>query len=110
TTYTAKAIWLNCNGDEITVSDSVTVTKSSPFSVDLGENQEFCDVPEYEILAEIIDGDPTEATFLWNTGETTQSITVSESGTYSVDVSIGDCTVTESVDIEFNDSPEIDLG
>lgn len=110
TTYTAKAIWLNCNGDEITVSDSVTVTKSSPFSVDLGENQEFCDVPEYEILAEIIDGDPTEATFLWNTGETTQSITVSESGTYSVDVSIGDCTVTESVDIEFNDSPEIYLG
>lgn len=110
TTYTAKAIWLNCNGDEITVSDSVTVTKSSPFSVDLGENQEFCDVPEYEILAEIIDGDPTEATFLWNTGETTQSITVSESGTYTVEVTIEECTVTESVTILLSDTPVIDLG
>lgn len=110
TTYTARATWINCNGDEITVSDEVTVTREGDFTVDLGDDQEFCDVSEYEITAEITDGNPNNATFLWNTGETTQSIIVTESGTYSVEVTLNDCTITESVTIDFNKSPEVDLG
>src|SRR5699024_8579315 len=108
--YTARATWLNCNGDEVTVTDDVTVTKVASFDVDLGEDQEFCDREEYEITAELIDGDPSDATFLWSTGETTQSIVVTETDTYSVEVSIGDCVITREVTIIFNETPEIDLG
>ena len=110
TTYTAQAIYTNCNGDVVTESDDVTVTRADGFSVNLGDNQEFCDTPSYVITAEIIDGNPADATFLWSTGETTQSITVTTSGTYSVAVTIGDQTINSSVDIIFNALPILDLG
>ncbi|WP_310992997.1 gliding motility-associated C-terminal domain-containing protein [Aequorivita marina] len=110
TVYTAQAIYTNCNGDVVTETDDITVTKPDSFTVDLGEDQEFCDVPSYEITAEITDGNPAEATFLWSTGETTQSITVTTSDTYSVDVTIGDVTVTDSVVVIFNELPQVDLG
>src|SRR5690606_25459398 len=48
TTYTARAIYLNCNGEEVVVTDEVTVTKYAPFDVDLGEDQDLCDVADYE--------------------------------------------------------------
>lgn len=110
TVYTAQAIYTNCNGDVVTESDDITVTRVGSFSVDLGGDQELCDASSYEITAEVVDGNPADATYLWNTGETTQSITVNTSGTYSVDVTIGTCTLISSVDINFNERPMFDLG
>lgn len=110
TTYTAKAIWYNCNGDEVTVTDDVTVSLFNDFEVDLGGDQELCDVSSYEITAEVTGVDPNDAEFLWNTGETTQSITVTESGTYTVEVTAENCTITKSVIILLSDTPVIDLG
>jgi gliding motility-associated-like protein len=110
TVYTAQAIYTNCNGDIITETDDVTVTKVTSFTVELGGDQELCDVASYVITAEIINGDPATATFLWSTGETTQSITVTTSGDYSVDVTIDSCTITETVNIQFGLTPDIDLG
>jgi gliding motility-associated-like protein len=110
TEYTAQAIYTNCNGDVITETDTVTVTKVANFTVDLGGDQNFCDVASYDITADVMGIDPTQATYLWNTGATTQTITVSQTGTYSCDVTFEDCTLTESVDVEFNENPIIDLG
>ena len=110
TTYTAQATYTNCNGDVIVETDDVTITLNPGFTVDLGGNQELCDVSSYSITATIVDGDPNQATFLWNTGETTQTITVTNSGDYSVDVTIGNCTVTESVSIILGTTPLVDLG
>lgn len=110
TTYTARSVYQNCNGDEVIVTDDVTVTKTHFFTIDLGGDQDFCGVADYEITAEVIDGDANDATFLWSTGETTQSITVTTSGTYSVDVTLNNCTITSEVTINFYDNPIIDLG
>ncbi|QQX77437.1 MULTISPECIES: gliding motility-associated C-terminal domain-containing protein [Aequorivita] len=110
TTYTAQAIYTNCNGDEVTETDEVTVTRIGSFSVDVGDDMDLCDAQSYDITAEIIGGDPADATFLWSTGETTQTITVTTSGTYSVEVTIGTCTVTASVTINFYETPLIELG
>ncbi len=110
TTYTAQAVYTNCNGDVVTETDDVTITRIDSFSVNLGGDQELCDSQSYDITAEIIDGNPADATFLWNTGETTQTITVTTSGTYTVEVTIGDCTVISSVVINFNELPLIELG
>src|SRR5690606_16561698 len=109
-TYTARVIYTNCNGDVVTLTDDVFVSFEAGFTVDLGEDQELCDQSSYDITAEIIGGDPNDATFLWNTGETTQTITVTDSGTYSVEVTIDACTITESVVVNFNERPEIELG
>ena len=110
TVYTAQAIYTNCNGDVVTETDDVTVTKADSFTLNLGGDQELCDASSYEITAEIIDGNPADATFLWSTGETTQSITVTTSGTYSVEVTIGTNTLSASVEINFNELPLFDLG
>lgn len=111
TTYTAKAVWNNCNGDQVTVTDTVTVSKpADAFTVDLGGDQELCGVNSYDITATIINGDPTNATYTWSTGETTPSITVTTSGTYTVEVTIDTCTITEAVTVDFNEAPIIDLG
>src|SRR5690606_37492410 len=109
-TYTARVIYTNCNGDEVILTDDVFVSFSAGFSVDLGGDQELCDQSSYDITAEIINGDPLDATFLWSTAETTQTITATTSGTYTVDVTIDSCTITESVLINFNERPAIELG
>ncbi len=110
TTYTAQAVYTNCNGDVVTETDDVTVTRVGSFTVDLGGNQELCEAQSYDITAEITGGNPADATFLWNTGETTQTITVTTSGTYTVEVTIGTCTIITSVVINFNELPLIELG
>jgi gliding motility-associated-like protein len=110
TVYTAQAIYTNCNGDEIIETDEVIVTFTGGFIIDLGGNQEFCDEENYTITAALTDADPADATFLWSNSETTQSITITESDIYTVEVTVGNCTLSESVTVNFENSPLIDLG
>lgn len=111
-TYTAQITYTNCNGDVVVLTDEVTVSLVATFTVDLGEDQEFCDEDSYDITATIDGDDSGNATYLWSpNGETTPTITVTESGDYNVEVTIDGCTVvSESVNILFEDSPIIDLG
>ncbi|MGO3238702.1 MAG: gliding motility-associated C-terminal domain-containing protein, partial [Psychroflexus halocasei] len=80
------------------------------FIVDIGQDEVFCDADTQTITANITDGDAANATYLWSTGETTESIDVSISGVYDVEVTIDGCSVTENVEYIFNESPVIDLG
>ncbi|PHS67465.1 MAG: hypothetical protein COB12_03300 [Flavobacterium sp.] len=109
-TYTAQITYTNCNGDVVVLTDEVTVSLEAAFTVDLGGDQEFCDETSYDITAAIDGGNPDDATYLWNTGEDTQTITVTTSGDYTVEVTIEGCTVTQTVSILFGESPVIDLG
>ena len=108
TTYTAQAVYTNCNGDVVTVTDEVQVTLSANFdvTVDLGSDLVFCDVPSYELVPEIT-GDIEGATFLWSPGgETTQNITITDSGTYTLEITKEGCTVSDSVMVTFLNSPD----
>ncbi|WGF93333.1 gliding motility-associated C-terminal domain-containing protein [Aequorivita marisscotiae] len=106
TTYTAQAVYTNCNGDIITETDEVVVTTASGnITLELGPDLSFCDTPSYEIIPEIT-GDTTGATYLWSPGgETTPTITVTTSGTYTLEITKGSCVVTDSVNILFLSSP-----
>ena len=106
TTYTAQAIYTNCNGDVITETDDITVTLDpNNLGLELGPDISFCDTPSYEIIPEIT-GDTTGATYLWSPGgETSPTITVTASGTYSLEITKGSCVVTDSVNILFLSSP-----
>lgn len=48
--------------------------------------------------------------YLWSTGETTQTITVKDSGIYNVQVSLNSCNAFASVKITNRTPPDIDLG
>ncbi|MEL6810477.1 MAG: gliding motility-associated C-terminal domain-containing protein [Bacteroidota bacterium] len=103
--YTAKVTYTNCNGDVVILTDEVLVTPEAEFTLDLGGDQVFCDTPEYEIVPTLT-GDITGATYLWSTGETTPTITVSTTDTYSVEVTVDSCTLTDDVEITFLTSPD----
>ncbi|MEZ4792982.1 MAG: PKD domain-containing protein, partial [Gelidibacter sp.] len=113
TTYTARVIYTNCNGDVVTVTDDVTVSKDVPFAVDLGPDQNFCEGDADVVL----NGDikSATATYQWALGgvdlpgETNPTLTVASpnSGTYSVTVTDQSCSLTESVVITYFPNPVV---
>ncbi len=105
TVYTAQAIYTNCNGDVVTVTDDVQVTRTGTFNItlDLGDDVGICDADSYEIIPEIT-GDTTGATYLWSPGgETTPTITVTTSGTYTLEITKDTCTISDSVTVTFGE-------
>jgi len=84
--------------------------------VDTGDDQSICSNDAIEINASVdgisdcSDG-ANEVTYLWSTGETSPSITVTESGTYSVTVTdCNGCEATDEVNISITPDPEANAG
>ena len=74
--------------------------------VDLGGQLILC---ENAISLEI-DAETPFATYMWNNGTTRSTNMVYSEGTYWVDVTLGDCTKSDTVEVEFQSMPAIDLG
>jgi len=89
--------------------DEVNISFPELFSVDLGEDQSFCDTASFEIVPNI-EGDTSNVTYLWSTGETTPTIIVSISDSYSLAITSETCEVTGVVNLLFEDTPLFDLG
>jgi len=111
-TYTVTVSEQNCSVTKTVVVEYVE------FEVDLGDPiVDLCGTADdYTITANIINDnsqpaiDLSAVDYLWSTGETTQSIDVSTSGTYTVDVTYRGCTETNMVDINIGKRPEVSLG
>lgn len=59
----------------------------------------------------VLDAQNPGAAFQWSTGETTQTIVVSAPDTFSVSVNSGGvCTTTDSIIVNFNPPPLVQLG
>ena len=78
-----------------TVTDSVTLV---PLSVSLQTGTLNCLGLEAQLTAEITGG-KAPYSFLWNTGATSQAITTTSAGTYSVTVSSAGCTATATANL-----------
>lgn len=110
-TYTVTISEQNCS-----VTKTVEV-EYIEFEVDLGDSLvDLCGTgDDYAITANIINDnsqpgiDLNDVDYLWSTGETSQSIDVSVSGTYSVDVTYRGCTETNMVDVNIGERPEVTL-
>ncbi len=95
-TYTASDYCGNA------VSYNWNVSIENNFSIDLGEDIVLCDVPDYEITAE------AGTSYLWSTGETTQSITVNTTDNYSVVVySENGCCAEDNINVNFETAPDL---
>lgn len=87
-----------------TVTDLFDVTFHPSVAVDLGPDQLLC-ASEVAVLHAAA----PPLTCLWNTGETTQSIQATTTGTYHVTVTNGYCVGTDSVDMVFSALPTVNL-
>lgn len=90
--------------NECEAVSSVFITVSDVPEVNLGSNREICFGEAVTLNA----GAGPNA-YSWSTGATTQTITVSESGTYSVTVTDGNCTATDEVEVAVRDLPVPDF-
>ncbi|TXD84353.1 PKD domain-containing protein, partial [Subsaximicrobium wynnwilliamsii] len=111
-TYTAQVTYINCNGDEVIVTDDVVVSKDTPFDVELGPDQQLCEGdPDVILDADI--ASPT-AQYIWFldgifiTGEESPTLTVASpnSGVYSVQVTDQSCALLSEVEVSFNGVPD----
>jgi gliding motility-associated-like protein len=57
-----------------------------------------------------LDANYTIGSYQWNTGATTQGISVSKSGDYSVKVTEGNCEASDTVSVIFSVAPQFELG
>jgi gliding motility-associated-like protein len=78
----------------------------SAFSfLNIGESSQVC-IGDSVLL----DAGPGKTSYLWSTGEETQAITVTQPGTYFVEVFSGsDCSATDTITVSYYEPP-IDLG
>ncbi|WP_306642841.1 gliding motility-associated C-terminal domain-containing protein [Sanyastnella coralliicola] len=81
----------------------ITPAPADELTYDLGEDVQSCEA--VSIGVEL----PDEADVVWSTGETTDLISVNESGTYSVDVSFNGCQFSDEIEVEVGVF-QVDLG
>jgi gliding motility-associated-like protein len=84
------------------VSDTIVISKNELPFVNLGNDTAFC-------KGQLVLTAPTELrSYVWSTGEQSQSISVSEAGTYSVTVTdVNGCSGTDEIVISSNCSNEL---
>nr|WP_294858702.1 FG-GAP-like repeat-containing protein [uncultured Fluviicola sp.] len=88
--YTVEQIVSGCSsGSSISTNVTVNPTPSTP-TISAGGVTTFCNGGSVVLTSTV------GASYLWSTGETTQSITVTTSGSYSVQIVSGPCTSASS--------------
>lgn len=94
-TITATALYRVC--PDPSVSHTVTVLPSP--QINLGPDTTICKGGVAISLSDKINAGNPQATWLWNTGQTTPAISVAAPGTYSATVKIDGCTASGSVKV-----------
>jgi hypothetical protein len=92
--------WTANDGCMNSVTEEWTVTRINNFEFTLGDDVAVCNVSNYTISA------PSGESYLWSNGATTQSITVSTSGNYTVTITNdGGCCNEDMINITFGTNP-----
>ncbi|MBK9176886.1 MAG: gliding motility-associated C-terminal domain-containing protein [Flavobacteriales bacterium] len=86
-------------------TDAVNVTYNPLPVVNLGPDLSFCAGQQATL-----DASMPGATYLWSDGSTNPTLTVSNAGTYSVDVTVGGCTSSDAADVSVIPLPVVDIG
>lgn len=90
--------WVISSAQCISDREMVNIDIATNPAVDLGTDRSNCGPV-------ILDATNVNATYLWSTNETTSTINVPTSQTISVDVKIGNCVVSDTVDLQILEEP-----
>lgn len=85
-------------------TSSTTKINAGPLNVSLGDDTTYCEIKN--VFAKLDAGYPG-ATYMWNTGETTQTIEVKQQGTYWVTVDAGpNCMANDTIQVTIDQLPQ----
>ncbi len=112
TVTTAASLVINQSGTYVArianscgiVSDTIIISAANALSLNLGNDTTLC-TGNALVLNATVSGNNID--YLWNTGEQTPRITVTQFGRYDVEVSNGSCTVADTILVDFTDPPVI---
>lgn len=102
---TPGTFWVNINVNNCTATDTVIVNFNPLPSVNLGLDTVLC---QGETLT--LDATTLNASYQWQNNSTNPSFAVTTSGTYWVKINVNNCTETDSIIVNFNSLPSVDLG
>lgn len=88
-----------------TAADTIVVMVNSVPTVNIGPDVSICQGASVTLDA----GNPG-ASYLWSTGDTTQTITANTTGLYAVMVTDSGCTGADSMNLTVNPNPTVNLG
>lgn len=97
-TFSATLKYCNC---PVTTLSGITIKVLDSGSVNLGNDTTLCPGAMLTLNAGSIKG----ASYLWSTGQTSSSITVSNGGNYWVKVSSGSCSVSDTIQVNYAHDP-----
>ncbi|MEO0473697.1 MAG: hypothetical protein AAF206_29060, partial [Bacteroidota bacterium] len=86
--------------------DSIEIETFDEPIVDLGADVSIC--PGEEVRLESLE--PPAGNYLWSNGETSESILISEAGTYRLEVEADGCTGSDEIDVSYLSPPNSAIG
>ncbi len=100
------AYWVVSTLDGCSRSDSVTLEFKPLPEFELGPDTSLCDGEVLELLGQTFPG----ASFSWDSGQTTNTLTVTASGQYRLTALLNGCSFSDTRQVAFNPLPVLDLG
>jgi PKD repeat protein len=89
-----------------TKTNFIKIGNGIDYSVDLGADKIVCQGESVTLDAGAINN----ATYQWSTGQTSQTITVQNAGTYSVTVKRNGCSVSDEIRVSYNTAATVEAG
>jgi len=105
-TVTQQGIyWVNVTVNNCSATDSLNVNYNTAPLVNLGNDTTLCNG---ETLT--LNSTTANATYLWQDNSTNPTYTVSQPGTYWVDVTVNNCSAADSLNVSYIPAPLVNLG
>ncbi len=105
TVTSAGTYWVQLDDGICNITDSINVNFDIPPVVSVGNDTTLC---EGQSLT--LDAGVPAAAYLWSTGATTQSISVTLNGTYVIEVTKGACRAGDTIMVDFIPLLPVELG
>ena len=97
--------WVEVTNSYGTTSDTIKVNYNSKPLIELGSDTTLC---QGEILT--LDASNTNATYIWQDNSTNPTFNVTQQGIYRVKVTTNNCSVLDSINVNYNLTLLADLG
>lgn len=104
TTSTSGTIWVQISNGQCSNSDTININFIAAPTVNLGNDSTLCQGQTITLNA------GSANSFLWSNGSTNSSITTSTAGLYWVQASNGQCATSDTININFNTFPIVNIG